>query len=97
MIGQLYDGSNDQIIYGATLWYPNDTVVDVNNVLNTRSKVYIDENVLDRLDYMDVDASLKLSFMGGLISVSQTNQFLIFAIRSLPFVKPVFCNNVIPG
>ena len=78
-VGQLYDGSRDQIIEGFSLW-KNDQIVE-SNVLSTSSDSSMEENIKTRLDSMDITASLKLSFLGGLISVSL--KYLILPLSSL--------------
>ena len=40
------------------------------NITNTFFDASLEENVKDRMEKLDVEASLKLSFMSGLVKVS---------------------------
>ena len=70
IVGQLYDGSRDQIIEGFSLWKKELMNVTESNVLSTSTEMNLENNINDRLNSMDITASLKLSFYGGLVSVS---------------------------
>ena len=39
------------------------------NITNVFFETKIEESQLDRMNNIDIDASMKLSFMGGLVSV----------------------------
>ena len=67
-VGQLYDGKTDQLLHDRYLWqHPIQTAKA--NVTNIFFETKLEESQLDRLNGIDIDASLSLSFMGGLISV----------------------------
>ena len=70
MIGNLYDGRVDKIVYGANLWKQDTLKIYENDMHSSKTSVVQNENVLERMNGLDIDASLKLSFMGGLVSVN---------------------------
>ena len=68
-VGQLYDAKKDQLIPDQFLWKRDEMSIVESNVTNVFFETKIEESQLDRMNNMDIDASMKLSFMGGLISV----------------------------
>ena len=68
-VGQLYDAKTDQLIPDHFLWKEDQMKIKEANVTNVFFETKIEESQLDRMNMIDIDASLKLSFMGGLIQV----------------------------
>ena len=68
-VGQLYDAKKDQLIPDQFLWKRNEMSIVESNITNVFFETKIEESQLDRMNNIDIDASMKLSFMGGLVSV----------------------------
>ena len=76
-VGQLYDASTDTRIPGEFLWYRNDTkLINGPDIFQTKQSHGTSRNLLDRLDHLKLDASLKVSFLGGLIEISGSANYL---------------------
>ena len=69
-VGQLYDGSRDQIIEGFSLWKKDLMIITESDVQSTDTDVTMESNINDRMNSMDITAGLKLSFLSGIVSVS---------------------------
>ena len=71
MLGTLYDGRTDSLLVPLNLWSPEvvDEKKSTNNVAYSNTDFKNNEDILERLDVMGIEAELKLSFMGGLIQV----------------------------
>ena len=71
MLGTLYDGRTDSLLVPLNLWSPEviDKTKVPNNVAYSNTDFKNNEDILERLDVMGIEAELKLSFMGGLIQV----------------------------
>ena len=63
----LYNGKEDKPIYGNDLFY-NVTVTEA-NVVNVGYEIFAETSYSERMTLLDIEASLSLSFMGGLIEV----------------------------
>ena len=77
-VGQLYDASTDTRIPGEFLWYRNETKL-INGPpdnFQTKQSHGTSRNLLDRLDHLELDASLKVSFLGGLVEISGSANYL---------------------
>ena len=68
-VGQLYDAKKDQLVPDQFLWKRDEMVTVESNVTNVFFETKIEETQLDRMNAVDIDAELKLSFMGGLVKV----------------------------
>ena len=93
-VGMLYDAKSDQPLYGEYLWPPpfssrdnkthkvpvGATEIIEADVAHSSMDYISDENILDRLNLIDVTAELELSFMGGLIEV-----IIFFDLTSVAF------------
>ena len=93
-VGLLYDAKSDQPLYGEYLWPPpfrsrdskthkmpvGATEIIEADVAHSSMDYIFDENILDRLNLIDVTAELELSFMGGLIEV-----IIFFDLTSVAF------------
>ena len=67
-VGQLYDGTNDQILADKFLWSEMDLIeADITSV---ETETYIEESVTDRVNHLSVSASLSISLYAGLIKVT---------------------------
>ena len=70
LVGQLYDGQTDKIIEGKFLW--SNTQIEENDVSYSNAEVKFEKSLTDRINLLDIYASLKLSFLSGMIKVSHT-------------------------
>ena len=76
-VGQLYDASTDTRIPGEFLWYRNQTKnITGPDIFQTKQSHGTSRNLLDRLSHLELDASLKVSFLGGLIEISGSANYL---------------------
>ncbi|XP_063971767.1 uncharacterized protein LOC129254279 [Lytechinus pictus] len=77
-LGMLYDCRNDTLIPGFTLWDPevlkNDR--DVRNQQGTHFNVITSDSINDKSSALSIEASLKASFMGGLVEVSGAADYI---------------------
>ncbi|XP_062866927.1 stonustoxin subunit beta-like [Trichomycterus rosablanca] len=76
--GMLYDCRSDSFIPGVTLWDKAslDKDVDVRRQPKTDLKFLASDSVREKASLMDVSASLKASFLGGLIEVGGSARFM---------------------
>lgn len=76
-LGNIYYGQDDHIATDQNMW-TSESLKKRKNVEKKISKneIRITESVVDRLNVLDIDASLKLSFLGGLVSVSGSARYL---------------------
>ena len=77
-LGCLYYGSYDHISSSENFWDKGTILqyADSKNKTTEKSDVRFNENTLQRLNDLRIDASLKLSFMGGLVDVSGSALYL---------------------
>merc|ERR1719414_1042178 len=77
-LGCLYYGSHDHISPTENFWNKETISKHSDEVKKTheRGDVVLNENTLKRLNNLDIDASLKLSFMGGLVQVKGSANYL---------------------
>ena len=68
-MGQLYDAKTDQLIPDQFLWKRSDMTILETGITNVFFETKIEESQMDRMNMMDIDASMKLSFMGGMVEV----------------------------
>ncbi|XP_067033106.1 uncharacterized protein [Acropora muricata] len=77
-LGMLYDRRSEKLIPGRTLWSPD----HLSQAVTTIPKPYINTEVLaedtidDKANALNVEASLKLSFLGGLVNVQGAAKYL---------------------
>ena len=65
-VGQLYDAATDNRIPGEFLWYRNKTkFIEGDDTFRTNQIHGTSRKLLERLDVLDIDASLKVSFLGA--------------------------------
>ena len=65
--GMLYDAKTDQIMMDKILWH--DIVIKNMSIESTRSEWKVQHDLYDRSHLFDLEASLKMSFMAGLVKV----------------------------
>uniref|UniRef100_A0A7M5WSN9 Chitin-binding type-2 domain-containing protein n=1 Tax=Clytia hemisphaerica TaxID=252671 RepID=A0A7M5WSN9_9CNID len=78
-LGEFYDAKNDQFLSGVSLWSMEELEKHRKRRFARPSTNYqFDSGKTEdsRMNLMDIDASLKLSFMGGLIEVSGSAQYV---------------------
>ena len=70
-LGMLYDRRSEKLILGKTLWSPYHLSQAVNVITTpyTNSEVLTEDTIDDKSSALDVEANLKLSFLGGLVDV----------------------------
>ena len=68
-MGQLYDAKTDQLIPDQFLWKRSEMTILETGITNVFFETKIEESQMDRMNMMDIDASMKLSFMGGMVEV----------------------------
>ncbi|XP_067033103.1 uncharacterized protein [Acropora muricata] len=77
-LGMLYDRRSEELILGKTLWSPNHLSQAVNTITKpyTNSEVLAEDTIDDKVSALNVEASLKLSFLGGLVNVHGAAKYL---------------------
>ena len=77
-LGMLYDRRSDKLIPGKTLWAPDQLDKAVKTVAQpyTNSEVIAEDTFEEKTKALGVEASLKLSFLGGLVSVQGAAKYL---------------------
>ncbi|XP_063687942.1 uncharacterized protein LOC134821190 [Bolinopsis microptera] len=78
VVGTFYDARKSLVQNGASFW-TKDTLKKEVNVMDTiysNVDVYMENNINERSYALNVDASLKLEFLGGLISVGGSAHYL---------------------
>ncbi|CAG0885349.1 unnamed protein product [Darwinula stevensoni] len=77
-LGTLYDRRSDTIVAGMTLW--NMTALEKNitesQLSSCYSEIIAEDSISEKTSALDIDASLKLSFLGGLVEVSGSGKYL---------------------
>ncbi|XP_066563569.1 cytolytic toxin-beta-like [Amia ocellicauda] len=70
-LGMLYDCQSDSLIPGITLWELNKIrdSIDIRSQRNTYFQVIMVDSIEEKASSLDVSASLKVSLLGGMISV----------------------------
>ncbi|XP_042559965.1 neoverrucotoxin subunit beta-like [Clupea harengus] len=77
-LGTLYNARNDRLIPGISLWKTEDmkSKTHVSPQPSTRFQVTGSESLSDKTSLLDVSASLKVSFLGGLVEVGGSAKYL---------------------
>ena len=77
-LGMLYDCRTETLVPGITLW--DKTILEQNTVRQTQAtsdfKIIASDTIENKANALDVNANLKLSFLGGLIQVSGSAKYL---------------------
>ncbi|XP_072557704.1 stonustoxin subunit beta-like [Paramormyrops kingsleyae] len=76
--GMLYDCRNDSFIPGVTLWDAEDIEknMSVHEQNQTKSEITASDSLSKKSSLLDVSASLKASFFGGLVEVGGSAKYL---------------------
>ncbi|XP_023677720.2 stonustoxin subunit alpha-like [Paramormyrops kingsleyae] len=76
--GMLYDCRNDSFIPGVTLWDAEDIEknMTVHEQNQTKSEITASDSLSKKSSLLDVSASLKASFLGGLVEVGGSAKYL---------------------
>ncbi|CAF3429876.1 unnamed protein product, partial [Rotaria sp. Silwood2] len=76
-LGMLYDMRSDKIIAGATLWDPQNLANNTSTFLQpyTGFEVITDDSLQNKAHALGVEASLKLSMVGGLVDISGSAKY----------------------
>ncbi|KAG8127245.1 hypothetical protein E2320_014173 [Naja naja] len=77
-LGMLYDCRKDALIPGVTLWDYSSLQKDLNVNLQatTESEIIASDSIDDKASALEISASLKASFLGGLIKVGGSAKYL---------------------
>ncbi|XP_042598005.1 cytolytic toxin-beta-like [Cyprinus carpio] len=77
-LGMLYDCRKDALIPGITLWDPEKLQQSLGTrpQINTDFKVTASDSIEDKSRLLNIDGSLKLSLLGGLVSVTGAAKYL---------------------
>ena len=77
-LGMLYDRRSEKLILGKTLWSPDQLIQAVNTITKpcTNSEVLAEDTIDDKTSALNIEASIKLSFLGGLVNVQGAAKYL---------------------
>ncbi|XP_026004928.1 uncharacterized protein LOC113010193 isoform X2 [Astatotilapia calliptera] len=77
-VGMLYDCRSDALVPGMTLWDRDDLMKDVGErpQASNEFEIVASESISDKSSALNVDASLKASFLGGLVQVDGSAKYL---------------------
>ncbi|KAG8013719.1 Stonustoxin subunit alpha [Nibea albiflora] len=77
-VGMLYDCRTDSLVPGITLWDHDDLIKHVRERPQNSNdfEIVASESIEDKSKALNVDASLKASFLGGLVQVSGSAKYL---------------------
>ena len=77
-LGMLYDRRSEKLILGKTLWSPDHLGQAVKTITKpyTNSEVLAEDTIDDKTSALNIEASIKLSFLGGLVNVQGAAKYL---------------------
>ena len=77
-LGMLYDRRSEKLILGKTLWSPDHLGQAVRTITKpyTNSEVLAEDTIDDKTSALNIEAGLKLSFLGGLVNVQGAAKYL---------------------
>ena len=77
-LGMLYDRRSEKLILGKTLWSPDHLSQAVKTITKpyTNSEVLAKDTIDDKTSALNIEASIKLSFLGGLVNVQGAAKYL---------------------
>ncbi|XP_030264996.1 uncharacterized protein LOC115576604 isoform X1 [Sparus aurata] len=77
-LGMLYDCRSDSLVPGMTLWDGNELEKDTRErpQFNSEFEIVASESIQDKSSALKVEASLKASFLGGLVEVDGSAKYL---------------------
>ncbi|XP_055048004.2 verrucotoxin subunit beta-like isoform X3 [Misgurnus anguillicaudatus] len=77
-LGMLYDCRKDALVPGITLWNEEKLKLSIrsHDQINTDFKVTASDSIEEKSNLLNIEASMKLSLLGGLISVTGAAKYL---------------------
>ena len=77
-LGMLYDRRSEKLILGKTLWSPDHLGQAVKTITKpyTNSEVLAEDTIDHKTSALNIEASVKLSFLGGLVNVQGAAKYL---------------------
>ena len=77
-LGMLYDRRSEKLIVGKTLWSPDRLGQAVKTITKpyTNSDVLAEDTIDDKTSALNIEGSIKLSFLGGLVNVQGAAKYL---------------------
>ena len=77
-LGMLYDRRKEELILGKTLWSPDHLSQGIKTIRKpyTNSEVLAEDTIDDKASALNVEASLKFSYLGGLVDVQGAAKYL---------------------
>ncbi|XP_039858424.1 uncharacterized protein LOC120715476 [Simochromis diagramma] len=77
-LGMLYDCRSDKLVPGLTLWDHSDLIKDISERPQASNdfEIVASESISGKSSALNVEASLKASFLGGLVQVSGSAKYL---------------------
>ena len=77
-LGMLYDRRSEKLILGKTLWSPDHLGQAVSTITKpyTNSEVLAEDTIEDKTSALNIEASIKLSFLGGLVNLQGAAKYL---------------------
>ena len=77
-LGMLYDRRSDQLIIGKTLWSLDYLSRAVNTITKpyTNSEVLAEDTIEDKTSALNIEGSIKLSLLGGLVNIQGAAKYL---------------------
>ena len=77
-LGMLYDRRSEKLIVGKTLWSPDHLGQAVKTITKpyTNSEVLAEDTIDDKTSALNIEANIKLSFLGGLVNVQGAAKYL---------------------
>ena len=77
-LGMLYDRRSEKLILGKTLWSPDHLIQAVNTITKpcTNSEVLAEDTIDDKTSALNIEANIKMSFLGGLVNVQGAAKYL---------------------
>ena len=77
-LGDLYNAKNEEIISSASLWRQN--IIKANSIHDLQpysyTNFFAENSEQDRMSAFDISAELELSFLGGLVSVGGSANYV---------------------
>ena len=77
-LGMLYDRRSERLISGRTLWSPDHLSKAVSKITQPyiNTEVLTQDTIDDKANALNIEGSLKLSFLGGLVNVEGAAKYL---------------------
>ena len=77
-LGMLYDRRSEKLIIGKTLWSPDHLGQAVTTISKpyTNSEILAEDTIDDKTRALNIEGSIKLSFLGGLVNIQGAAKYL---------------------